>query len=213
VQTPVDMQFDDAAQQRTASGLGMWTFLASEVLFFGGLFAAYTIYRWKYPQAFAEGSEHLYESIGTINTAILLTSSLFVALAVQGLHSSRPRRARRFLIATVVCGLSFLVLKTIEYWLDYREALVPGLQFDSSQFTDAEHVTLFFTFYFIMTGLHGLHVISGLLVLTVIGILFSRAARPEKYANALENGALFWHLVDIIWIFLFPLLYLIGAAK
>jgi cytochrome c oxidase subunit 3 len=213
VETPVEMQFDDPAQQREASALGMWAFLASEVLFFGGVFTGYSIYRWKYPQAFAEASHHLYEWIGAVNTAILLTSSLFIALAVQALHTERPRRAWRLIIATLICGLAFLSLKAVEYWMDYQEGLVPGVRFDASKFAEPGPATLFFTFYFSMTGLHAAHVISGLLVLTVIGVTLRRAADPGKYANSLENGALFWHLVDIIWIFLFPLLYLIGGPK
>jgi cytochrome c oxidase subunit III len=209
--TPVPVQFDDAVQQRDAASLGIWAFLVSEVLFFGGLFTAYTIYRVTYPAAFAAASHELYELIGAFNTAVLLASSLTVALAVAALEHGAVRRAGRLVLATLALGGVFLALKSVEYWLDYREGLVPGLHFEPARFADAPHAALFLTLYFIMTGLHALHVISGLGVLGVIRVLLARSSQPAALTNTLENAALFWHLVDVVWIFLFPLLYLPGA--
>ncbi len=210
-QVPVAEQFDDAVQQRESAELGIWIFLVGEVLFFGALFITFAVYRMSYHQGFEEASRHLYESIGATNTAILLTSSLLMALAVHASNHDQRRRAVHLLAGTVVLGGVFLLLKATEYYLDYREDLLPPNHFDRSRFVHPAHAELFLAFYWIMTVIHAIHVLSGASVLAIIAVLVWRARNPARYRNAVENAGLFWHLVDIIWIFLFPLLYLLRA--
>lgn len=207
-------QFDDLQQQRHASELGMWTFLATEILFFGGLFTAYTLYRLNFPKDFTEASHHLYTSIGAINTAILLISSLTMALAVHAagdsVNSDRQRRALTWLlVATALLGCAFLALKGVEYYLDFDEHLVPLIDFHYKGPASAAHVELFMLLYFIMTGIHALHMLIGIgLVCTLIG-MNRRSYFKTHTTTPVEMIGLYWHFVDIIWIFLLPLLYLI----
>ncbi len=212
--TPLAEQFDDLGQQHESATLGMWIFLATEVLFFGAMLLGYTVYRNAYFHDFQTASHHLYLSIGTINTAILLTSSLMMALAVHAGHSQEWKRARRYLLLTIGLGLCFLILKAVEYTLDYHEALVPAIRFDQAKMApaDPQHAALFLAFYWIMTGIHAAHVLSGISIMTVLLLAISLGREPARYQNAIENTGLFWHLVDIIWVFLFPLLYLLGAS-
>jgi cytochrome c oxidase subunit III len=203
--------FADVAQQRDAAALGIWVFLAGEVLFFGAMFTGYITYRLTYRHDFNLGSHELYLWIGAVNTAVLLLSSLSMALAVHASAEDNRRRALRFLGFTLALGGVFLVLKAIEYALDYREGLIPVVHFHAPAGAHPQHVQLFFTFYFIMTGLHAAHVICGLGVMAGLGLLVWRRG-AGRYRNAVENAGLFWHLVDIVWIFLFPLLYLPGAS-
>jgi cytochrome c oxidase subunit 3 len=205
------MQFEDLDQQREAAGLGMWTFLVTEVMFFGGLFVGYTVYRMAYPDAFREASHHLYMWIGAINTAVLLASSLTMALAVHAAATGRRRRLVGFLAATTALGVLFLVFKGVEYALDWHDRLIPGPAFDAAKFASPARAELFYTFYFIMTGLHAVHVTIGVGVLAMLTIL-ARLGRftPQNY-NTVEMSGLYWHFVDIVWIFLFPLLYLMGV--
>ncbi len=205
---PVAHQFDDAPQERLAATLGMWTFLVTEVLFFGGLFVAYTVYRATYPAAFAEASHHLYLSIGGTNTAVLLISSLLMALAVHASQTDQKRRAIRLMLGTIALGVVFLILKATEYTLDYHDALVPGPRFHASEFTDPRHAQLMLVFYWIMTGLHAAHVTAGVLVIGILSRLVSRAETVARYRNAVEMVGLYWHFVDIVWLFLLPLLYM-----
>ncbi len=201
-------QFDDLAQQRDAANLGMWIFLVTEVMFFGGLFASYAIYRLAYPESFAEGSHHLYMSIGSINTAILLTSSLTMALAVHAASEGRQRPLFLFLLTTAGLGGVFLALKGLEYYLDVGEHVVPGFSYDPSKFAHPDHTAIFFVIYIIMTGLHALHVTVGVVTILVVSVMARRRRfTPENY-NIVENVGLYWHFVDIVWIFLLPLLYL-----
>ena len=202
-------QFDDLAQQYEASTLGMWAFLLTEVMFFGGLFVGYTVYRTAYLPGFIEGSHHLDLLIGTFNTAILIGSSLTMALAVHAAQTGEHRLLVRFLLLTMLLGLVFLGLKGYEYWHKYHAGLVPGLKF-SYEGPLARHMALFLTFYFVMTALHALHMIIGLGLLTVLTVLARRQHFSPAYHTPVEVVGLYWHFVDIVWIFLYPLLYLIG---
>lgn len=207
-------QFDDLNQQRHSAELGMWAFLATEVLFFGGLFTAYALYRMQYPTAFQEASSHLHMWIGAINTAVLLLSSLTMAFAVHAAgHEALDRPAKHsvigWLLGTVALGSAFLVLKGIEYSLEYHEQLVPGSAFHYEGTANPEHIQLFMTLYFIMTGLHALHMIVGVGCLACLIWMTVRGYFIHHTTTPIEMTGLYWHFVDIVWIFLFPLLYLI----
>jgi cytochrome c oxidase subunit 3 len=204
-------QFVDLRQQHDVAQLGMWVFLATEVLFFGGLILAYCVYRIAYPAGFAEAARHTRIVIGTANTAVLLTSSFLLAWAVMAARLRAARLAAILLWSAAALGILFLVLKGIEYRGEYRDRLVPGLDFD---FTRAHGgaMALFFTFYFVATGLHAVHVAIGIGVLMVIGFRASRHAYSERYHAPITVAALYWHFVDMVWIFLFALIYLPGRA-
>jgi cytochrome c oxidase subunit III len=202
--------FDDALQQREASTLGMWIFLVTEVMFFGGLFTLYVAYRALYPDAFAHGSHHLDVTLGTFNTAVLITSSLTMALAVHAAETGRRGRLLAMLALTAVLGFVFLGVKAWEYADKFAHHLVPGPDFAWPDAAEAPHVQLFYSLYFAMTGLHALHMIIGLGVLTWLMLAARRGRFGPAYATPVEVSGLYWHFVDIVWIFLFPLLYLIG---
>jgi len=279
----VAMHFDDAEQQFEAAQLGMWLFLATEILFFGGLFAGYTLYRAWYPHAFADGSSHLDYWLGTINTGVLLTSSLTMVLAVHAAQTNDNKATRNFLIATMILGSVFLGVKAYEYWHKWHDHLVPGENFNlvytmkkhthapgavvgaiervdlrellldvddrlvhqplpedaeveinrapaeiadlregmvARVFTDDEGTThvqaeskqieIFFSFYFGMTGLHALHMVIGMGLLAIIAVAAHKEKFSAAYFTPVEIIGLYWHFVDIVWVFLFPLLYLIG---
>jgi len=202
-------QFDNLEQQKEASTLGMWVFLVTEILFFGGLFATYTVYRALYPDAFAAASHELIVWAGTLNTAVLITSSLTMALAVHAAQTGERRLLLLFLTATMLLGCVFLGVKAFEYYSEFREHHVPGagFQFEAEY---ARHAQIFFSLYFVMTGLHALHMIIGLGVMAVMWWLSYRRVISADYYIPIEVSGLYWHFVDIVWIFLFPLLYLIG---
>jgi cytochrome c oxidase subunit 3 len=202
-------QFDSLEQQKEASTLGMWVFLATEVLFFGGLFAAYAVYRGKYPGAFAAASHELDVMLGTINTAVLIASSLTMALAVHAAQLGQRRLLMMFLTLTMVLGAVFLGIKGVEYYHKFAEHHIPGpgFQFEKEHFRNAQ---IFFSLYFVMTGLHALHMIIGIGIMLVMLWLAWRGTFTADYYNPIEVSGLYWHFVDIVWIFLFPLLYLIG---
>lgn len=202
--------FENREQQHEAATLAMWVFLATEVLFFGTLFTGYAVYRQAHAAEFTVGSEHLMTGVGAANTAVLLTSSLTMALAVHAARSGRPRMLALCLGLTMILGSGFLGLKAWEWYTEYREGLVPGSGFHLEPGptpANARQVELFFVFYFVMTGLHGLHMIVGLGVLLVLLVRSRRYA--TGYGTAVEVAGLYWHFVDIVWIFLFPLLYLV----
>lgn len=199
--------FENLEQQREANMLGMWSFLATEVLFFGALFTVYMVYRSAFPAAFAEASSHLDIVRGTINTFILLTSSLTVALAVRAAEQRNRRQMIFLLVATAVLGLIFLGIKATEYYTEYVDQLVPGLIF-VWEGADALQARVFFSIYFVMTGLHAIHMIIGLGVVAVM-IIYGARGGYEVNPMPVERFGLYWHFVDIVWIFLFPLLYLI----
>jgi cytochrome c oxidase subunit III len=210
--TTLAHQFDDAAQQRESSTLGMWIFLATEIMFFGGLFAGYTVYRIAYPAAFEAASRHLDIVLGTLNTGILLTSSLTMALAVRCAQTGKRRSTVVFLIVTMLLGGAFLSIKGLEYYQKYTDHFVPGASF-SFPGPHARGAEMFFYLYFAMTGLHAIHMIAGIGVMSVIAIQAARRRYTTTYYTPLEVAGLYWHFVDIIWIFLFPLLYLIGSRS
>jgi len=202
-------QFDTVEQQRGASTLGMWVFLVTEILFFGGLFLAYTVYRSEYARAFAEASRHLDITLGTFNTAVLIVSSLTMALAVFSAATGRRRALLVFLIATMVLGGVFLGVKAVEYGHKFHDHLVPGPHF---RFPGpyARQAEIFYSLYFAMTGLHAAHMVIGIGILTVLVLQARKGRYGPAYYTPVEVSGLYWHFVDIVWIFLFPLLYLIG---
>ncbi len=202
--------FDTLEQQRDASRLGMWTFLATEVLFFGGLFAAYVVYRAGYPDIFSAAGGRLNVILGTLNTVVLLTSSLTVALAVHAATEHRRRQMILLLLTTMGLAVLFLGIKGFEYYIDYEEGLIPGANFHWEG-ADAARAQLFFTLYFIMTGLHALHMIIGIAVAGVMVYLSTRGWYDQE-PMPIELFGLYWHFVDVVWIFLFPLLYLIDRS-
>ncbi len=201
--------FDDVAQQRHAVDLGMWAFLAGEVLLFSVLFTGYTAARWTAPQAFSEAGHHLYKWLGVTNAAVLLISSGAMAFAVET-DPARPRVKSRWLFVTAALGLVFAGIKAVEYTLDIREGLLPGSHFDASKFTSPASSEMMLVFYWIMTGLHAFHVMAGVAVISSFAIRLR--ARNADRSLTLDNGVratgLYWHLVDIIWLFLLPILYL-----
>jgi cytochrome c oxidase subunit III len=202
-------QFDSLGQQTEAATLGMWVFLVTEVLFFGGLFVTYTVYRAFYPAAFAAASHELDILLGGINTAVLITSSLTMALAVHAAQLGQRRLLMIFLVVTMVLGAVFLGIKAVEYYGKFAEHHVPGATFQFER-EYQRHAQIFFSLYFIMTGLHAIHMIIGIGVLLVMWIWAWRGRITSDYAGPIEISGLYWHFVDIVWIFLFPLLYLIG---
>lgn len=204
-----DRQFDDAVQQHEAATLGMWIFLATEVLFFGGLFTGYTIYRSAYPAAFGEASRHLDIVLGAVNTGVLLLSSLSMAMAVQSAQLGKQRRLLGFLTSTAVLGAVFLAIKFTEYAQKFHEHLVPGLQF-AFPGAESQHAQLFFSFYFAMTGLHALHMMIGIVMIGVLMVMTLTGRFTPEYHTPIETIGLYWHFVDIVWVFLFPLLYLVN---
>jgi cytochrome c oxidase subunit 3 len=201
--------FQDAGQQKEASTLGMWLFLGTEVMLFGGMFAGYFAYRYAYPHAWEMGSSMLYQSLGSINTAVLICSSFTMALAVRAAQLGQRKPVMIFLLLTIVLGAIFLGIKFTEYYAKFAEHLVPGSKFAfAAEYKDAAQI--FFSFYFAMTGMHALHMIIGLGIMTVILIGAWRGKFSPEYHAPVEISGLYWHFVDIIWIFLFPLLYLLG---
>jgi cytochrome c oxidase subunit 3 len=202
-------QFENLEQQTEAATLGMWVFLVTEVLFFGGLFLTYAVYRALYPAAFAAASHELDVLLGGINTAVLITSSLTMALAVRAAQLDQRRLLMMFLVLTMVLGTVFLGIKAFEYYHKFTEHHVPGAAFQFEQ-EHARHAQIFFSLYFIMTGLHAIHMIIGIGVLLVMLFWAWRGTITAEYAGPIEISGLYWHFVDIVWIFLFPLLYLIG---
>jgi cytochrome c oxidase subunit 3 len=204
--------FDDAGQQREAAALGMWLFLATEVLFFGGLFAAYMIYRVWYPATFGDASRTLDIVLGSANTLVLITSSLTMALAVRAAATDRRRQLMVLLVVTMALGAVFLGVKGVEYHQKFVEHHVPGFGFHFEG-TAPERANLFFSLYFAMTGLHAVHMVVGLGVLGVIFVMAARRRFSAAWHTPVEISGLYWHFVDIIWIFLFPLLYLVDRHK
>jgi cytochrome c oxidase subunit 3 len=201
-------QFDDLEQQREAASLGMWVFLATEVLFFGGLFGTYLVYRVWYPSTFGAASRTLSIVAGTANTTVLITSSLTMALAVHAASIGRRGRLMLFLLVTMALGVVFLGIKALEYYQKFAEHHVPGASFQFEG-PDPTHAEIFFSLYFMMTGLHALHMVVGLGIMSVMLFMAWRGLFTPEWHNPIEVSGLYWHFVDIIWIFLFPLLYLI----
>jgi cytochrome c oxidase subunit 3 len=208
-------QFEDMDQQREADSLGMWVFLVTEIMFFGGLFATYIIYRALYLPAFETGSRLLNVKFGAANTAVLIGSSLTMALAIHAAQAGKKKSEQvMYLVLTMILGAIFLFLKfNFEWRADYHEHLIPGFHFiiRSEWGAAGPHVPMFFCFYFFMTGLHALHMIIGFGILGTLTVMAHRGRFSSEYYAPLEVSGLYWHFVDIVWIFLFPLLYLIGG--
>jgi cytochrome c oxidase subunit 3 len=212
--------FENMEQQREAGTLGMWVFLVTEIMFFGGMFFAYTLYRTEYPMAFASASNHLSLPLGTINTGVLILSSFTMALAVYSAQTGKRRNLILCLVLTLLLGLTFLGIKAVEYYEKYVDHLIPGRLFPGNPFdpgkvhllpgASAKNVEMFYWIYFAMTGMHAVHMIIGVGLLSVILYFAWRGRYGPEYHNPVEISGLYWHFVDIIWIFLFPLLYLLG---
>lgn len=215
--------FENLEQQREASTLGMWLFLASEILFFGGIFTAYAIMRYRMPGAFTAGSDRLNAYLGGVNTAVLLTSSLTMALAVWAAQTRQRQLLQLFLGLTLLFGTAFLVFKGFEWYHEYEVGLVPGTRFgidahghpltekDGETIVPREKIKsmqIFFVFYFSITGLHALHMLVGLAVLGVQLALALRSDFGVRDYGPIEVAGLYWHFVDVVWIYVFPLLYL-----
>jgi cytochrome c oxidase subunit 3 len=214
--------FADAQQQKNAASLGMWLFIVTEIMFFGGLFCAYLVYRLAHYNAFAAASQQLSIKLGAFNTAVLLVSSLTVVLAVKAAEAGNRKQLVTYLVLTIALGLTFLVVKGFEYAEKFERHHVPGPTF---QFTDTfddgvqkipvnqNEAQLYFSLYFAMTGMHALHMIIGCGLFTVLAVLAWKGHYSPGYYTPIENAGLYWHLVDIIWIYLFPLLYLISRHR
>jgi cytochrome c oxidase subunit 3 len=202
-------QFDDADQQHQASALGMWLFLITEIMFFGGLFTTYVVYRTAFPAAFHAASKELDIALGSLNTVVLITSSLTMALSVHAAQVNRRAMLVLCLILTMLLGSTFLGVKAYEYWHKWHEHLVPGASFVFHG-PDPTNAQLFFSLYFAMTGLHALHMIIGIGLLGVLTVRSAQGMFNRFYFTPVEMSGLYWHFVDLVWIFLFPLLYLLG---
>jgi cytochrome c oxidase subunit 3 len=204
-------QFDTAAQQKDASTLGMWLFLLTEIMFFGGMFLLYTVYRHLYPNVFAVASSSLNAVLGAANTAVLLCSSFTMVLAVRAAQLGQRRAIVILLILTLILGFAFLGVKAVEWNEKFVEHHVPGSTFHFEELpADLQGpAQLFFSLYFAMTGLHALHMVIGVGLLTFLIIQTNKGTYSAEYMTPVDIAGLYWHFVDIIWIFLFPLLYLI----
>ena len=204
------------AQQFDSATLGMWVFLLTEIMFFGGMFGAYTVYRSMYPEAFASTSQFMNPLYGAMNTAVLIVSSLTMALGVRAARLGEQKALQLFLILTMIFGLAFLVIKGFEYhehWVDNKVPLFGGHWNYSEAPQFARQAQIMFCFYFFMTGFHALHMVVGLGLMTTIFLMARRGTFSASYFTPVEVSGLYWHFVDIVWIFLFPLLYLIGRTK
>jgi cytochrome c oxidase subunit III len=206
---PLQHHFHDPHQQLEAGKLGMWLFLATEVLLFGGLFCGYAIYRSLHPDVYHQAHQYLDVRLGALNTVVLLVSSLTVALAIRCAQTNNLGGVKINLVLTLGFAATFLVVKYFEYSHKIHAGLLPGYHFTADA-PNADQLHWFFGIYFMMTGLHGIHVVIGMIVLTWVLVRTMRGEFGPHYYLPLELGGLYWHLVDLIWIFLFPLLYLVG---
>jgi cytochrome c oxidase subunit III len=204
-------QFVSVQHRDETAELGMWVFIATEVLLFGGLILGYFVYRHAYPAAFAAASRHTDITIGTANTAVLLTSSFLVACAVEAFSTETRKLCVALLAGAILLGLAFIVLKGIEYFGEYREHLVPGVNFSFDP-ANAPGAQLFFIFYFVATTIHAMHMLVGIGLLSVLAPLIYRTP-DSRHRTALHSTALYWHFVDVVWIFLFALIYLPGRSS
>jgi cytochrome c oxidase subunit III len=206
-------QFDTEEQQKDASTLGMWVFLITEIMFFGGMFLAYTIYRTAFPVIFGLASSSLNLPIGATNTCVLLLSSFTMVMAVRAAQLGQKRMIILFLIITMLFGFAFLGIKAYEWTEKFEEHHVPAqASFHLEGLTGPDqqgHAKLFFSLYFAMTGLHALHMVVGVCILSFIIVQTARGTYTTKYYTPVDIAGLYWHFVDIVWIFLFPLFYLI----
>ncbi len=208
-------QFDDLRQQRVSAALGMWSFLVTEIMFFGGLFGAYTVYRYWYFPEWDAASRQLDHWLGAFNTFVLLTSSLTMAFAVDAAANGNNKALKRNILLTLALGLAFVGIKMYEYYTKWEHGLVPGSHFHwhpiagTPEITNVRAAELFYVFYFIMTGIHAFHMLIGFGLLITLYIQARLNKFSAEYYTPVEMIGLYWHLVDILWVFLFPLLYLI----
>lgn len=228
--TVLKHHFDNLEQQHSAEKLGMWFFLVTEVLFFSGMFVAYTVYRHWYPAEFALASSHLILWVAGVNTVLLITSSLTITLGIRAAQLGDRAALIRWLLLTFALGAGFMGFKAYEYATDYHEKLVPGELFAQSHvyeeiaknnvgktpggegYISQERVQLYLVFYYVMTGIHGVHIVVGLgCILWLVQQAYTGKIPREAYSKV-EVVSLYWHLVDMIWLFLMPLLYLTGAG-
>jgi cytochrome c oxidase subunit 3 len=206
---PLAHHFGSPAVQTYAARFGMWLFLSTEVLLFAGLFLAYAIYRYMFPETWVLASHNLLDlKMGTINTIVLISSSLTVALAIHYVRAGKNKVAVGLLVFTLLCAVAFLVIKYFEYSHKFHEGMLPG-QFYSYEGLQTPGAPMFFSVYFLATGLHALHVVIGMAVLIWVTVLTVKGRFSPVYYTPVELGGLYWHLVDLVWIFLFPLLYLV----
>jgi cytochrome c oxidase subunit 3 len=201
--------FDKADTQFDSGRFGVWLFLATEVLFFGGMFCAFFVFRAWYFEGFVEAHHHLDRVMGGINTVVLICSSLTMALGVRAAQTNERAKCTQMLAITILCACVFLVIKYFEYSHKIHDGLLPGHYF-SAQGIDHPGASVFFAVYFMMTGVHGVHVVVGIGLILWILILNNKGRFSSRYYAPVENVGLYWHLVDLVWIFLFPLLYLVG---
>lgn len=219
--------FATAEQQKNTASLGMWLFLAQEIMFFGGLFCAYLVYRFKYFGDFGSASQQLDIKLGAINTVVLICSSLTVVLAVRAAQLGKRKDLVLWLLATIVLGLAFLGIKADEYAEKFEKHHVPGPSFSyhellpnqarlpeaDRRYADPHHAEMYFSLYFAMTGMHALHMIIGVGLFGYLAWMASKGRYGPGYYTPIENAGLYWHFVDIVWIYLFPLLYLIDRHR
>jgi len=205
--------FNNLDQQLEAGTMGMWVFLVTEIMFFGALFCSYAIYRSVYPEAWALGSHLNSSTLGASMTVVLLMSSLTMALGVRSAALGNQRVVILMLSLTIVLGLAFMGMKGFEYYHHFEDKLVPGYDFSGYHGAHAGPVQMFISFYFIMTAIHATHMVVGVGLLSVMIWMTSRGRFNRQYYAPLEITGLYWHFVDIIWIFLFPMLYLVDLHK
>jgi cytochrome c oxidase subunit 3 len=234
---PLAHHFDNPEQQHQSALLGMWAFLATEVMFFGGCLTAYAVYRNMYPHEFAAASQRLNPALGAFNTVILLGSSLSVALAVRSSQLRQRRETVGLLLITMVLGAAFLGIKAYEWSTEFSHHLAPGANFHyvsteghggvaarvetaaqdlsavGAHALNANKVQMFFVFYFFLTGLHGFHMIIGLVIIGILATMIARRKLPATGERPVEITGLYWHFVDVVWVFLYPLLYLIEVVS
>jgi cytochrome c oxidase subunit III len=205
-------QFGNPQHQRDTAVIGMWVFMATEVMFFGGLFLGYAVYRMYYTQGFLEGSREMTLVIGTVNTAVLFTSCLTMSLAIKSISQGKQSRTYWLLITTAAIGLVFMALKFAEYYLHYQDHKVPGIWFESSKPRSGGE-ELFFIFYFCMTGLHVIHLSIGIGIAATMAVRTALGRFNARYFTAIEILGLYWHFVDIVWSFLYVIFYIPGFRK
>jgi cytochrome c oxidase subunit III len=201
-------------QQREADSLGMWLFLITEIMFFGGMFTGYAVYRMKYYNAFVQGSNHLDVILGAVNTAVLICSSLTMAMAVHSAQTGKKKAIIAWLVLTIILGGAFLGIKAVEYKDKYDHGLIPGVLYhphvEEGHASPPREMQLYFSFYFAMTGMHALHMVIGIVIMLILIRMATKDRFTTEYYAPVEISGLYWHFVDIVWIFLFPLLYLIS---
>lgn len=218
---PVQAHYRDAEHQISTAKQGVWVFMVTEILMFGGLFVGYFIYKMQYPEMFAEASRFLDWKMGFVNTLVLIFSSFTMAVSIYYCQTNQTKKAVQALAITILCALVFMVIKYFEYTHKFHLGLFPGAMLDLDVVNKnlaaeglapiiSSNIGLYFGFYYCMTGMHGIHVIIGASLITWVLIRAKRGEFNSNYYSAVEGVGIFWHIVDLIWIFLFPLLYLVS---